>query len=222
MLAAFDSTGRGPEGYANLMKDLAGAYDPREMVLEVIAELNQDGTKAARLIRVTADQSLLENEKNGRLVAETGQFHFRGQALAWVTIDNGPLLSGHHPEGLVNMSVDFASQTANINLRTENSLTSEVEVKLEAENLPFNIRTGAFGGAVVMQVGTDTLGRSGDIPGHLRGNVGGTPVWTNSIHDLTTSGLFTGAGTTRFGGDDKTPKDVRIDGMWFGRDLPRD
>src|SRR5690606_27206836 len=100
--------GDSPAGYRNLMADVAGLYERQDMVLEVIAELDTKGTKAARLIRVTADQSLLQNEKNGRLVAETGKFHFRGQAFAWVTIDQGPMLSGHHPNGLVDMSVDFA------------------------------------------------------------------------------------------------------------------
>lgn len=217
VLAEFDTTGTGPAGYRNLMADVAGQYARSDMILEVIAEVGP-GNKPNRLIRITADQSLLKNDQGGYAVSPDGEFFFRGHALSWVTIDNGPLLEGRHEQGLVNMSVNFAKQTANIELRSNSYAPSEVELTLIAKDLPFNVRTGAFGGDVTMQVGTTALGRSGDIAGQLRGNVGGDPVWTNGTHGLTTSGLFTGSDTVVFENGGAAAKPVVVDGIWFGRD----
>ena len=70
-----------------------------------------------------------------------------------------------------------------------------------------------------MVVRTPTLGASGDIAGSLRGNVGGKPVWTEGKHELTTSGLFSGEGSSAFSGEKDGPvRDVQIEGLWFGRD----
>lgn len=217
VLTQIDTTGRGPAGYAALMKSLESGYDSRDMVVEVIAEMTQDGTRAQRLLRLTADQAPLENVKNGRIVAPDGKFYFRGQNFAWVTIDNQPMLSGTHDQGLVDLVLDFGAGTASIDLRTNSFAPSEVEVNLTARDMPFNVVTGAYGGPVKVTVGTATGGRLTAINGALRGSVGGSPTYADGQHGLTTSGLYTATGTARpEAGGASVP--VSVDGVWFGRD----
>lgn len=217
VLAGFDSAAGGPAGYAALMKSLESGYDSRDMVVEVIAEMTQDGRRAQRLLRLTADQAPLENVKNGRIVAPDGKFYFRGQNFAWVTIDNQPMLSGTHDQGLVDLVLDFGAGTASIDLRTNSFAPSEVEVNLTARDMPFNVVTGAYGGPVKVTVGTATGGRLTAIDGALRGSVGGSPTYSDGRHGLTTSGLYTATGTARpEAGGASVP--VSVDGVWFGRD----
>lgn len=211
VLDAFDSPAGGPAGYLSMIDISDTLYDSK-MTIEVIAEVDEDG-KATRLLRLTADQSEFVNERGGTLIEASGKYYFRGASYAWVAIDDQALLSGYDRDGLVNLVLDFDAQTASINMRTGVQDGSETRVELTGVDLPFNIRTGAYGGDVTIQVLDPAL--EGEIQGSLRGNVGGTPEYTDNQHDMTTSGLYSGSGTLTDLDGDHT---VSVYGIYFGRD----
>lgn len=200
-----------PAGYRNLIalsdKNYAG-----KVAIEVLAQVDgSSGTeKVTRLLRLTADQTPFENEKNGKLVAATGTYYLRGQNFVWAAIDGKPIRSGSDSSGLVDLVLNFDTQTANINLRTGVSGASEIRTEIAAKDLPFNIRSGAYGGAITVQVWDPDSSTIFAIDGSLRGNIGGTPTYTDGKHGLTTSGVYT-AGTAGV-----TP--VIIDGVFVGAD----
>lgn len=212
VLAKFeDGDPADPVGYRNLIARSEALYESN-MVVEVIAEVDTgNGDKAKRLLRLTADQAPFENVRNGRLVDASGKYHFRGQSLAWVTIDDGPLLSGRHDRGLESLVLDFGAGTANIDIRTEVSANSEVEIGLKAAGLPFDVISGAYGGAVTINVNNPDVTKTYNIDGHLRGNLGGRPGYKNNIHSMTTSGLYRANGS-----DGGTA--VTVDGVFMGAD----
>ena len=212
VLDKFDSSKGGPAGYLSLIDIGKTPYDST-MTIEVIAKVGSGGRKATRLLRLTADQSEFVNARNGQLIEATGKYYFRGENYAWVTIDGGALLSGHHSEGLENLVLDFDAQTASIDLRTGVGPGSDARIELKGKDLPFNIRSGAYGGDVSIRVLDPAL--KGSISGSLRGNVGGTPGYSNSQHALTTSGIYTGSGTLKDAGGSHA---VSVDGIFFGRD----
>lgn len=217
-LAAIDGPGNTPAGYLNMIDQALMPND--HMQIDVIAEVDTASGKAKRLIRLTADQSAFVNQNGGQMIETKGQYYFRGQSFAWVTIDDRPLLSGAHVQGLENMMIDFDRQTASIDLRTEVAGASEVEVQIRAKDLPFNIRSGAFGGDINIALRDPNSPKLGEVPGSIRGNIGGTPGYVNGKHDLTTSGVFTGKGQISDpSGLVKGPSDVTIDGIFFGKDV---
>lgn len=208
-IAAFDrGSPSTPAGY----KDLVALNDSK-MTIEVLAKVNTGvaGAPAERILRLTVDQAPLQNIKNGRVVAASGQYHFRGSSFAWVTIDNGPLLSGSHNQGLTSLVLDFGKGTADISLRTEVNSASQVEISLAAKDLPFNIISGAYGGGVDIAVRNPGGPETYTVAGQLRGNVGGSPTYANSQHGMSTSGLFTATGT-----DGGVP--ITVDGAYQGLD----
>jgi hypothetical protein len=144
-------------------------------------------------------------------VTASGQYYFRGASFAWVTIDDGPLLSGSHSNGLENLMLDFDKGTASIDLRTEASGKSAVEIGLHAKNLPFDVVTGAYGGKTTIQVRNPDADETYALNGRLRGNVGGSPTYADGKHQMTTSGLYTATGR------DQGHK-LQVDGVYFGKD----
>lgn len=198
-----------PAGYRNLIALNEALYGGR-MVIEVLAEVDTDSGRTTRLLRLTADQTPFRNDGPA---AASGRFHLRGENFAWVSIDGGPVLSGSDDRGLVDMVLDFDTQTASLNLRTGVGHGSEIRTEITASDLPFDIRSGAYGGDINIQIwdpdGPDIL----SIDGSLRGNVGGTPRYVDGLHDLSTSGLYTGTGT-----DAGTGTSVQIDGIFVGVD----
>ncbi|CAM3331008.1 viral aspartic protease [Paracoccus nototheniae] len=212
VLAAFeDGNPAGPAGYRDLIA-LTEAQYAGQMTIEVIAEVDpRNGNRATRLLRLTADQAPFENLRDGELVTAGGQYFFKGESFAWVTIDDGPLLSGRHSEGLENLMLDFDRGTADIDIRTEVSARSDVEIGLQARGLPFNVVTGAYGGATTISVRNPDVAETYDIPGYLRGSVGGSPTYRDDRHGMTTSGLYTATG--RDGGHR-----VTVDGVFVGAD----
>lgn len=212
VLAKFeDSDPADPVGYRNLIAR-SEALSEGNMVVEVIAAVDAgNGGKATRLLRLTADQAPFENVQNGRLIDASGRYHFRGQSLAWVTIDDGPLLSGRHDRGLESLVLDFDAGTASIDIRTEVSANSDVEIGLRAGALPFDVVSGAYGGGVTINVQNPDVTETYSIDGHLRGNVGGRPGYRDNLHSLTTSGLYRASGT-----DGGTA--VTVDGVFMGVD----
>lgn len=211
-LAAFDDGNPAdPAGYRDLIAR-ADADRAGRMTIEVIAEVDpRNGRRATRLLRLTADQAPFDNLRDGQLVAASGQYFFKGQSFAWVTIDDGPLLSGRHSDGLENLMLDFDRGTANVDIRTEVSPRSQVEIGLRARNLPFNVVTGAYGGAATISVRNPDVTETYRIDGQLRGNVGGSPTYRDGRHGMTTSGLY------RATGRDKGHA-VRVDGAYSGVD----
>ena len=217
-LADFDTKGTGPAGYLSLI-DLKGTPYEGEMTIEAIASVSTATGKATRLLRLTADQGTFVN--NGEPVTPpvgstepSGVYHFRGMNYAWVTIDNGPLLSGYHATGLEHLQIDFNTGMATFDLRTEQSAGSDVRIELRGD-LPFNVTTGAWGGDVTIQVWDPNSPLQGSINGTLLGNIGGTTGFANNQHDMTTSGLYTGSGTVAEGGRDHA---ITVDGVFFGQD----
>jgi hypothetical protein len=207
-----DANPSDPAGYRNLIA-LSDANYVGVVTIEVLAEVTSSGgtETVTRILRLTADQTPFENEQNGQLVSATGTYYLRGQNFVWASIDGEPILSGSDSDGLVNLVLDFDNQTATINLRTGVTDTSSVRTEIDAENLPFNIRTGAYGGDITVQVWDNDSSTIYAIDGSLRGNVGGTPAYENDMHGMTTSGVYTAQGTV-----DGTA--VVVDGVFVGTD----
>lgn len=204
-IAAFDAGNPpSPAAYKNLV-----AINDAKMTIEVLAKIASDGSSAERLLRLTVDQIPLKTDKTKAI---TGQYYFRGASFAWVTIDNGPLLSGSHQQGLTNLVLDFDRGIANIDLRTEVSGSSNVEIGLSAKDLPFNVVTGAYGGTVQINVrNPNDATKLYNVDGSLRGNVGGDPAYNDSKHGLSTSGIFTATGNDQ-------GSSITVDGVYHGID----
>lgn len=212
ILAQFeDSNPADPAGYRDLI-DLADTVYEDTIIVEVIAEVETSGgtETVKRVLRLTADQAPFENVKNGALVTATGKYYFRGQNFVWVSIGGGPILSGSDSDGLVDMVLDFDAETVDLNLRTGVSSTSAVRTEITASDLPFNIISGAYGGAITVQVWDPGSSTIYAIDGSLRGNIGGSPTYTDSVHGMTTSGVYTA--TTSSG------TAVVVDGVYVGVD----
>ena len=212
-LAAFeDADPSDPAGYRNLI-DLAGTPYEGLMTIEVLAEVDGPDGPATRLVRLTVDEQPFNNVQDGQLIAATGQFFLRGGNAAWVTIDDGPLLQGSDATGLVNMVIDFDTESVSLNLRTGVDGDSQVRLEIAAEDVPLNIRTGAYGDDIVIQVWDPDSPDVLSVDGTLRGALGGTPTYTDGISDLSTSGLYTADGY-----DEATGRRLRVDGAFYGVD----
>lgn len=207
-----DSNPSDPAGYRNLIA-LSDQIYVGKMTIEVIAQVETTAGKETvkRVLRLTADQIPFENEKNGRLVSATGTYYLRGQNFVWVDIGITGIRSGSDSSGLVDLVLNFDTQTANINLRTGVSATSDIRTEVVGADMPFNIRSGAYGGDITVQVWDPTSSTIYAIDGSLRGNIGGTPAFADGTHGMTTSGLYTATGES--GGTS-----VVIDGVFFGTD----
>jgi hypothetical protein len=207
-----DANPSDPAGYKSLIA-LSDQIYAGSVTIEVLAQVSSAGgtQTTTRILRLTADQTPFTNEQSGRLVSATGTYSLRGQNFVWATIDGGALLSGSDSSGLVDLFLNFDTQTANINLRTGVSATSGLRTEITAQDLPFNIRTGAYGGDITVQVWDPSSSTIFAIDGSLRGNIGGTPTYTDAAHGMTTSGLYTARGTV-------SGKDVAVDGAFVGAD----
>ena len=206
-----DANPADPAGYRNLIA-LSDATYHGAVTIEVLAQVQQNGgiETVTRLLRLTTDETPFLNVQNGALVAATGTYYLRGQNFVWVSIDGSPILSGQDSNGLVNLALNFDTQTADINLRTGVAANSAVRTEIIANGLPFNIRTGAYGGAITVQVSDPNSSAIFAIDGSLRGNIGGSPVYANGVHGMTTSGIYTATGTVG--------KTIVADGVFFGTD----
>jgi len=213
VLAAFDGGDPSdPAGYRNLIALNEALYGGR-MIIEVVAQVDTDDGTVQRLLRLTADQSPFRNEEAGRLVTASGTFFLRGHNFSWVSIDDGPVLSGADPRGLVNLVLNFDTGTATLDLRTGVEAGSSVRTEIVAHNLPFNIRTGAYGGNVQIAVWDPDSPDVLLVDGSLRGSLGGRPSFADGRHDLSTSGLYMADGI-----DPATGRRLRVDGVFMGVD----
>ena len=207
-----DSNPADPAGYRNLIALSDAEYNGR-VTIEVLAQVDGTGGKETvlRVLRLTADQTPFRNEQNGQLVSASGTYFLRGQNFVWATIDGQPIRSGSDRNGLVDLVLNFDTQTANINLRTGVTGSSDIRTEVVGTQLPFNIRSGAYGGDITVQVWDPDSSVIFAIDGSLRGNVGGTPAFANNLHGMTTSGVYTAAGTV--GGTA-----ISVDGVFAGTD----
>lgn len=182
ILAQFDDADpASPAGYRSLIAETEAAYT-QTMTIEVIAEVDGNGDPT-RILRLTADQAPVEN-----IAEASGKYYFRGENYVWVSVDGGALQSGYDETGLVTMVIDFDAETASINLRTGVDATSEVRTEMIADDMPFNISSGAYGGEITLSV-WDTNGDILAADGMLRGNIGGD-LSDVSKENLTTSGVY--------------------------------
>lgn len=209
VLADFDNPAvADPTGYRKLITLSEAAYASKVNIEVIAAVSGPDGSVTNRLLRLTTRQ--------GELIPTTstakdpdGVYWFKGESFAWASVDGGPPISGYHATGLETLKIDFKQGLASIDLRTENSLTSGVEVTLVANDLPFNVTSGAFGGDITLQV------RFRDDPtvavanGSLRGNIGGEEKFVEDIHQMVAGGLYTATGTA-------DGKSIRVDGAFVG------
>ncbi|WP_241558000.1 viral aspartic protease [Falsirhodobacter deserti] len=215
ILAKFeDADPTGPAGYRNLL-DLTDTIYDDVMTIEVIAKVASDGgmAPAERILRLTVDQTPFTAARAGAPVSADGKYYLRGANFVWASLDGAPLLTGANSDGLVNMELDFGKETASLRLETGVGTGSDVRTEMTATDLPFNIRTGAYGGDVTLTVwdptGTDILSAAGS----LRGAVGGTPEFAGGRHQMTTGGLYTISGK-----DPVTGRQVDANGVFFGAD----
>ena len=195
LVAQFDTDPTTPAGYRNII-ELTEARYRETMFIEVIAEVAPDTDSTERVVRVlrmTADQAPFDlRARDGSTLQPTGQFYFRGEAEVYASRDGGELLRGRGE--LVNLTVNFDTETVSINIRTpfDPSLGSAVETEITALELPFSVTTGQFGGTVFMTTRSEVDGAilsvAGVLLGHMSGNEAGL---TRLVENLTTSGLFT-------------------------------
>lgn len=182
VLAAFDDADpASPAGYKSLIAEAEAAYTGT-MTIEVIAEVDGNGDPT-RILRLTADQAPVEN-----IASASGKYYFRGKNYVWVSVDGAPLQSGYDETGLVDMVIDFDAETASINLRTGVDAGSDVRTEILANDMPFNVSSGAYGGPITLSVwapGNEIL----EADGMLRGNIGGD-LSDVSKENLTTSGVY--------------------------------
>ena len=190
VLAQFDATGSGPAGFVTLI-DLAERRYAETMAIEVIAELDTGGG-VTRILRLTADQAPFVNIRQDGSTIGRGSYFFRGGAEVYARVDGGALLRGRGE--LQNMVVDFDGATVAIDLRTplDPGAGSAIETELRAAALPFNIRTGTFGGPVTLATRSGDTGEivtaTGVLRGHIRGDEAGL---SRQVENMTGSGLFT-------------------------------
>lgn len=202
-----DANPDSPAGYRSLIA-LDDAIYGGAVRIEVIAEVDESGATetTTRLLRLTVDQAPLE-----QVPGTTGRYFLRGENLAWVTIDDGPVLSGSDSRGLVNLVLDFETGSADINLRTGVAGASVVRTEIDVTGLPFDVSTGAFGGPITVSIFDPNSAAIYEIDGSLRGNAGGSPVYTDSVHGLTASGLYAATATDQ-------GAQVSIEGAFAGVD----
>ncbi|WP_226783204.1 viral aspartic protease [Oceaniglobus trochenteri] len=208
ILAQFeDADPQSPAGYRSLIALNEATYSD-DVSIEVIAQVDGSGPTetVTRVLRLTADQAPL-----AQVPGTTGRYFLRGDNFSWVTIDDGPVLSGSDSRGLVDLVLDFDTGMADIQLRTGVAGTSQVRTEVVGTGLPFNIRNGAFGGAITVAIHDPDGPLVYAIDGSLRGNIGGDPGFSNSIHGLSGSGLYTATGTDQ-------GATVTIDGAFAGVD----
>lgn len=207
-----DANPADPAGYRNLIA-LSDQIYAGKVVIEVLAQVSGTGSNetVTRVLRLTADETPFQNVKNGSLVTATGTYYLRGQNFVWAAIDGEPIRSGSDSNGLVDLVLNFDTGTANINLRTGVAGNSAIRTEIAANGLPFNIRTGAYGGNVTIQVWDPDSAVIFAIDGSLRGNIGGVPVYANGTHGMTTAGVYTGSGTSN-------GSNVTVDGVFVGAD----
>ncbi|NBO21644.1 MAG: hypothetical protein EBU97_06920, partial [Rhodobacteraceae bacterium] len=129
---------------ANLTKTIEARYSGK-MIIEVLAGLDSGG-RPSRILRLTADQSPFHNKSGSSLITNSGQFYFRGAGYAYVTVD-GTMTNTGDSSALTNLILNFSSQTATVNFRTTTA-SGDIKVAVSIADLPFNVVTGAFGGAV--------------------------------------------------------------------------
>jgi hypothetical protein len=203
-LQQFDDSGpASPAGYRSII-ELRDSIYKGDVRVEVIAQVPENGDGVAtRLLRLTADQAPLE-----QVPGTTGRYFLRGDNFAWVTIDEGPLLSGSSSQGLENIVLDFDKGQADINLRTGVAGLSVVRTEIDVKGLPFDVGNG---GPMTVTVHDPDSPVIYAITGTLRGNVGGTTVYTDSTHGLSASGLYTAIGTS-------SGSEIRVDGAFAGID----
>lgn len=195
-----------PAGYRSIIA-LQDKIYKGDVRIEVIAQVPKpSGGAAVRLLRLTADQAPLE-----QIPGTSGKYYLRGDNFAWVTIDDGPLLSGRDSRGLVNLVLDFDKGRADMNLRTGVSGSSVVRTEIDVKNLPFDVRNGAFGGRMKVSIHDPDSANIYQVNGSLRGNVGGTPTYANSEHGLSASGLYTATGASK-------GATIKVDGAFAGVD----
>ncbi len=202
-----DANPASPAGYRSIiaLNDRQYAGDVRIEAIARVSGGNSTGP-ATRLLRLTADQAPLE-----RAPGTKGRYYLRGDNFAWVTIDDGPLLSGSDSRGLVNLVLDFDMGRADINLRTGVSGASVVRTEINVKNLPFDVRDGSFGGPIAVAVHDPDSSIIYNIRGQLRGNAGGTTAYANDRHGLSASGLYNATGRNKDAA-------IRVNGAFAGVD----
>lgn len=211
VIAGFeDARPDSPAGYRNLV-DLAGSSYADTMTVEVIGQM--EGDKAKRILRLTVDEAPFLEARAGRPVSADGKYYFRGANFVWASIDGAPIVTGANSDGLVNMELDFGKQTASLRLETGVNSGSDLRSEMTANDLPFNIRTGAYGGDVTLSVWDPGSADILRAAGSLRGSVGGRPEFADNKHDMTTSGLYRISGR-----DPVTGRQVDADGIFLGAD----
>jgi len=215
VIAGFeDGKPTSPAGYRNLI-DLANTAYGNRMTIEVIGKVaGANGTgPAERILRLTVDETPLLAARPGAPVSADGKYYFRGANFVWASLDGQPLLTGANSDGLVNMELDFSKQTAAIRLETGVDSGSQVRTAMSADNLPFNIQTGAYGGDVTLRVWDPDSSDILSAAGSLRGSVGGRPEFADGRHDLVTGGLYSISGK-----DKETGRQVDANGVFHGAD----
>ncbi len=183
-----------PDDLRNLIADSEALFG-EDTIIEVVAEVTSDGPggeEITRILRLTADQAPYRNVNSAGEAVTEGQFFFRGvgQHLVWASTDGETILSGQGD--LENLMIDFGAESATIHLRTPFNPDggSDLETEIMADDLTFNIASGAFGGEVTLtnRVDADTTLTA---TGVLRGNITATRTGlSGTTRDMTASGLY--------------------------------
>ncbi|MFD1913067.1 viral aspartic protease [Halodurantibacterium flavum] len=214
VLQQFDSNQTRPEQYKNLLA-ASNIVNQTTMNLEVVAEIEivDEKETVLRVLRLTADQERFSPVPVDQLGDANGRFFFRGQTEVYTTLADGSFVRSRGE--LVNLRLDFRDETALIDLRTDTTYgtgdnkVDQLRTEIDAE-LPFNVRTGVFGGQISMIAYLGESATPTAVTGELRGNVHATQhMLRQDVEGLTTSGLYSVGGAA---GDP-----LRADGIFWGR-----
>ncbi len=198
-----------PASYRNLIALNDAAYED-SMTLEVVAEVTGGAgqERVLRVLRLTADQAPFTPVAVNELADGEGLFFFRGGTEVYTTLPDGTFVRSVGE--LVNLKLDFRSETATIDLRTPSMAGQVEQIRTELQaTVPFNIQTGTFGGAIDMNYYAPGTTKPVAVGGELRGNVHATAqMLRQDVEKMTTSGLYTAGGA----GDPMT-----AEGIFWGK-----
>lgn len=216
-----DSNPASPVGFRNLI-DLRTTPVNNRVQAEIIGEEQtwRDGngqTQSAleRILRLTAD---VEAFTPAAVVAAGGEIVLSGSDYSVVRVNDTVTHNNQSDPGTLYLALNFDTETAAIRILNRTVYLhcggcrpeDHRRIDLLGENLPFNVRTGAFGGEIngeVYELMVRLGSRTTEVSGTILGQVGGSRP-----DDLVAGGVFEASGTGTAMG---ATQEVQVDGVFW-------
>lgn len=216
-----DANPASPAGFRNLI-DLRATPVNNRVHAEIIGGERtwRDGngqTQSAleRILRLTAD---VEAFTPAAVAAAGGEIVLSGSDYSIVRVNDGVTHSNQSDPGTLYLALNFDTETAAIRILNRTVYLhcggcrpeDHRRIDLLGENLPFNVRTGAFGGEItgeVYELMVRLGSRTTEVSGTILGQVGGSRP-----DDLVAGGVFEASGTGTAMG---ATQEVQVDGVFW-------